>query len=347
MYEDMTFENIMKSMLARCRDDVDRREGSIIYDATAAVAYHLVEMYFLLDNYLGLVFPDTSAGEFLDRFVAAFNIERKAATKAVREGRFNREIPEGSRFTTVGDVPLVFQTAGILSAEGGVYTYQMECETPGKDGNGYYGNLIPVEYISGLEMAELGAVLDSGADRETDASLRERFLARVRRPSTSGNVNDYYNWAMSVAGVGAARIFPLAEGPGTVKVVIASENRTAADESLISRAWDHIEEMRPIGATVKVVSATEKAVNISAGVRLSAGTNLGTAQEQFLEMADACLQANAFEARYISLARIGNLLLDVAGVEDYDGLLLNGRAENIVLQDEEIAVIGAVRLEVL
>ncbi len=56
---------------------------------------------------------------------------------------------------------------------------------------------------------------------------------------------------------------------------------------------------------------------------------------------------NAFEARYISLARIGNLLLDVAGVEDYDRLLLNGRAENIVLQDEEIAVIGAVRLEVL
>ncbi len=347
MYEEMTFENIMKSMLARCREDMDRREGSIIYDSTAAVAYHLAEMYFLLDNYLGLVFPDTSAGEFLDRFSAAFNIERKAATKAVREGKFDRELPEGSRFTTTGDTPHVFSVSGLEGVEDGVYTYRMECESPGKEGNGYFGLLVPVAYITGLGRAELGAVLVPGADRETDEALRERLFARIRRPSTSGNANDYYNWAMSVPGVGAARVFPLADGPGTVKVVIASEGRTAADAALVSQALGYIEEMRPIGATVEVVSATEKAVNISAGVRLSTGTNLGAAQVLFGKAADVYLQDSAFGPRYISHARIGNLLLDVPGVEDYDRLLLNGSPGNVALEDEEIAVIGAVRLEVL
>lgn len=49
---------------------------------------------------------------------------------------------------------------------------------------------------------------------------------------------------------------------------------------------------------------------------------------------------------YVSLARVGNLLLGTDGVEDYSGLLLNGVSGNMALTEEEIAVTGTVTLEV-
>ena len=59
------------------------------------------------------------------------------------------------------------------------------------------------------------------------------------------------------------------------------------------------------------------------------------------------LQDNAFDIEYVSLARAGNILLNVAGVEDFSELMLNGQAGNVALADEEIAVAGAVSLGVM
>lgn len=59
------------------------------------------------------------------------------------------------------------------------------------------------------------------------------------------------------------------------------------------------------------------------------------------------LQEGAFDISYISLARVGNLLLNTAGVEDFTDLRLNGQSVNVSLADEEIAVAGIVTLEVM
>lgn len=101
-------------------------------------------------------------------------------------------------------------------------------------------------------------VLKEGSEEESTEALRERFLFKVQKPSTSGNIYDYYNWTIECAGVGAAKIYPLALGPGTVKVVIADAERSAATPELIEQVKNHIEELRPIGADVSVVSAREK-----------------------------------------------------------------------------------------
>ncbi|PKB52312.1 hypothetical protein CRH03_25265 [Clostridium sp. HMb25] len=52
---------------------------------------------------------------------------------------------------------------------------------------------------------------------------------------------------MECNGVGAAKVFPLADGPGTVKVVIADEDRSGASAALINKVKEHIEGLRPIG----------------------------------------------------------------------------------------------------
>lgn len=43
MYEEQTFEAIIKRMLDRVSGDVDKREGSVIYDALAPIAFSLAE----------------------------------------------------------------------------------------------------------------------------------------------------------------------------------------------------------------------------------------------------------------------------------------------------------------
>lgn len=347
MYEEMTYDNIMEAMFARLPDSLDKREGSIIYDATAAVSYQLAAMYFQLGNFADLVLPDTSAGEYLTRMVEAFGLTRKAATKAVRQGIFDKELPTGTRFSTSGDAVLIFAVSDLISSENSTFIYELVCETAGKGGNECSGVLLPVEYINGLGRAELGGIVTAGTDEEDDESLRERLFAKVQLPSTSGNANDYYNWAMACAGIGAAKVFPLADGPGTVKVVVASEEKTAVEETLIKKVADYIETMRPIGATVAVTSARELTVSVTAKVKLTSETTLAKAQSTFQNLVASYLQGNAFQAEYISLARIGSLLMDVTGVEDFSDLQLNGTAANITLEDEEIAVCGAVRLEVM
>ena len=52
MYEDMTYENILQGMLNRVPEDIDKREGSVIYDALAPAAYFLADQYFQLENFV-------------------------------------------------------------------------------------------------------------------------------------------------------------------------------------------------------------------------------------------------------------------------------------------------------
>lgn len=230
MYEDMTYENLLNAMLRRVPDDIDKREGSIVYDALGPVAYTQAELYFLMRNFLDLVLPDKSVGEFQDRFLVAFNVFRKPATKAIRKVETTGPIELESRWELEGTTYKIIERVSETE-------YKAECEQEGTIGNMYFGKMAPISYIVGTDVV-LSDILLEGTKEESDKALRERFLIKVRKPSTSGNKYAYYNWAMACKGVGAAKIFPLAYGPGTVKVVIADENKTAATPALLKDVWE-------------------------------------------------------------------------------------------------------------
>lgn len=122
---------------------------------------------------------------------------------------------------------------------------------------------------------------------------------------------------------------------------------SAAGTGVLKMVREHIEELRPIGADVTVASVVEKAVNVSAGIKLQAGMNLGVVQNAFQAALTEYLHKEALDLSYVSLARVGNLLLGTEGVEDYSNLLLNGVSGNMALTEEEIAVTGTVALEVM
>lgn len=239
MYEHMTYEAILQRMLDRVPNDVDKREGSVIYDALAPAAAELAQMYAELDININLFFGDTSSGEFLERRAADFGITRNPATKAKRKGIFYDganalfDVPIGSRFSIGG---LNFITISKIA----VGQFELECETPGIVGNQQFGAMVPIEYIPGLARAELADVLVAGLDKETDKSLRERYLQRVRNPSSSGNRADYIRWASEVPGVGGVSVVPVKYGPGTVSVALIGLDKKPASRSLVDQVQDYI-----------------------------------------------------------------------------------------------------------
>ncbi len=343
MYEDTTYEVILDRMLRRARENnpgIDtRRQSAPVYAALAPAAVELQNAYIELGWILDQMFAETAVREYLVKRCAEWGITPHPATKAVLKGEFNINVEIGSRFS-LGTLNYV----AIERIEECIY--RMECETAGSAGSRDLGTMVPIDYIQGLTKAELTGILDSGSDEESTEALLDRYLTKVRKPSTSGNRYDYYNWAMECKGVGAAKVFPLASGPGTVKVIIADNGMSAADTALIKAVRDHIEELRPIGADVTVASVTEKAVNVSANIRLQAGQNLGTVQNTFQAALTDYLHKEALDMSYVSLAKVGNLLLGTDGVEDYTNLLLNGVSGNVSLAEEEVAVTGTITLEV-
>lgn len=343
MFEDTTYEKILKRMLDRIPESFDKREGSLLYDALAPSAAEMQILYISLDNVLREAFGDTADREFLVKRAAEYGIIPNKAQAAEWRGIFSPdeiEVETGERFSRGKMNFRVMEKLG----DGG---YRLICESVGAAGNDSAGAMIPINYIAGLERAQLTELLIPGTDEEDTEDFRSRYLAAVRKPSTSGNRYDYYNWAMECSGVGAAKIFPLSDGPGTVKVLIANEERKGAAPALINSVKEHIEELRPIGATVTVASASEKEIHVTAGVRLKNGLYLGSVQDALSRRLSEYLGRNAFEISYVSLAKVGSLLLDVEGVEDFSDLMLNGEAGNVLLQKEEIAIAGTISLEMM
>jgi len=177
VYEAQTFEAILQRMLSRVTDNVDKRPGSVIYDALAPAAAELAQLYAELDINYNLSFADTASGDYLTRRAAEFGVQRKPAVKARRVGRFYGEgdapidVPLGSRFGISG---LFYTVVSKLGA--GIYA--LECETAGAAGNQPYGALLPVDYVAGLVRAELATVIVPGEEEEDDESLRQRTAVR-------------------------------------------------------------------------------------------------------------------------------------------------------------------------
>lgn len=340
---DTSYAGILKRMLDKVSAKFDKREGAVIYDALAPTAIEHQLIYMDMETLEREMFADTASREYLIKRASERGITPKEATPARWKATFDPpelNISIGERFNN-DDMNLV--VTGKLSP--GVY--ELECETAGAAGNALAGSLLPMEYINGLRAATLTELLDAGTDEEDTEAFRDRYLEILRKPASSGNVNDYYNWAMSVTGVGAAKIYPLASGPGTVKVVIASADKKAASSTLVNEVQEYIDSVRPVGATVTVLSATELPVNITAKISIEQGENSASVQSKFQLAIIRYLAANAYETGSINLSMIGKILLDTEGVTDYSNLKLNGTAENVNLTEEQIAVIGTVTLEVV
>ena len=105
------------------------------------------------------------------------------------------------------------------------------------------------------------------------------------------------------------------------------------------------EGQAPINHRVTVEPVTSIAINISATLVITAGYVSSTVKAAVTENIKAYIKSLVFTAdndvRYV---RVGNAILDTAGVTDYSNLLVNSGTANIPVGVQEVAVLGTVTL---
>lgn len=157
--EKNTYDNIINRSLNRVRDDIDKREGSIIYDAISPIAVELAQAYILIDSLMDLVFVDTSVGEYLDKLCEQIGIHRKVATKAIRKGIFYDE-KENKIDVEIGSIFSIDEINYSVIEKNDIGEFKLECTAAGKIGNQPLGILLPVEYnIKNLGIARITDIL--------------------------------------------------------------------------------------------------------------------------------------------------------------------------------------------
>lgn len=357
MYESQTYEAILQRMLDRVPNDVDKRQGSIIYDALAPAAVELAQIYIELDINIDLSYADTATGEYLERRTSEFGVNRKQATFAKRKGLFYAsgdvlmDAPIGSRFS-IGD--LNYEVTEKVSTGQFILT----SETIGSVGNEPFGSLIPIDYIENLARAELTDILIAGADEETDEPLRNRYFGAVNEQPFGGNVADYKQNIQDIDGVGGVKIYPTWQGGGTVKATIISSDYNVPSTQLVNDVQTLIDPtinsglgigQAPIGHQVTIFGVTSSTINTSAKLVLQSGTTLGQVQQDVEDAINAYLlllrQTWKDEtSTTVRISQIESRILAVNGVLDVSETALNGTASNVSLTSDQIPIMGTVTL---
>lgn len=228
MYENQTFNTIMQRMLNNVSDDIDKREGSIIYTALAPLALELETYYEALDEVLTETFADTASYYYLTKRAAERNIypiEATPSTLRMMADPPTAEIEVGDRFTSE-DYELTFE---VISGDDITGAYDIVCLTEGIIGNLESGTLIPVDEINGLESAKIqgavlyddkgnkilddngnetykSAVIVPGVDEEDVETFRERYFSSLHSKAFGGNREDYINKIKENSQVGACKV---------------------------------------------------------------------------------------------------------------------------------------------
>lgn len=344
--DEMTFDYIMNRMLESVPDTVDKREGSIIYDALAPAAAELVKCYMELDVVMDETFVDTASLQYLMLRCKERGVAIQGETAAVIEGVFTPpsvELTAGLRFNC--DEVNYTITEKISAGH-----YKLEAETLGTVGNKYSGLLLPIQTVNGLETAQIAAVLIPAEDGDTTDTLREKYYASIDGEAFGGNVADYREKVNAITGVGGVKVYPVWNGGGTVKLTIIASDFTAPSTELISKVQTAIDPeqnhgegmgLAPIGHTVTVTGAKYADLTITANVTFAAGWNWENGKSQIVSVANAylnelCKEWPENETTIVRISQIETHLLTADCIVDIDGTTVNGSTKNIELAADEI-----------
>lgn len=352
MYESQTFETLLARALARVATNVDKREGSLVMNAIAPVSAEHANLYILLDDIIRNGYVDTAeVREYVVYRCKERGIIPYEATKAVLKGKFNMSIPLGSRFS---QDELNYTALAFIEEAEGYYYYQMECETAGEIGNKSFGELTAIEYIHKDLEGELIELLIPAEDDESIESLKKRYASSFEGTTFGGNKRYYKEKTKAINGVGGCIVVPVWNGGGTVKLLITDSEFNKATSVLVESVQAQVDPspqgegngFAPIGHTVTVTTPEEFTVNIAVRITFKEGhswsqlkANVTTAlEEYFAELREAWENENLV----VRISQVENRILNLEGVLDVADTTLNGVADNLVVEREELPILGEV-----
>lgn len=300
MFEGQTYEVILQRMQDRVSDKLDKREGSLIYDTHSPAALELQFLYIELEQLVRDAYGDTASREFLIKRCAERGITPYPAANAVLKGEFTPTGIDvlGKRFS-IGD--LNYTVTERISA--GVY--RVTCETAGTVGNQYLDTLVPIDYISGLETAQLTELLIPGEDEEDTGALRRRYYASFDEKAFGGNVRDYIEKTGAIAGVGAVKVTRAWNGDISPTDLIPDEAVQTWYASVVGGLSNEVKAW----LTAVYTAATEKKLTTGGTVLLTIlSSDFSAASDALLERVQAEIDPEESAGEGYGLAPIGHVV---------------------------------------
>ena len=267
MFEEYDFDTLLDKMLSNVDDRMDKREGSVIYDAVAPAALELANFYINLDMTLDEVFAESASYYYLIKRASERGLLPKEETNAIL---LMRVVPSETKIS-VGDRfnldELNYTVTSIIDGNAG--TYQVQCETAGIVGNQQLGVLLPIETeneLNDMESATLEEVLIPGEDEEDVETFRERYFASFDNEAFGGNKADYVEKVNNIDGIGGCK--PIRAWSGgynpskmiptdEVKTWFESQSKDTLGENIynwLSTIYNaSINKLLTVGGTVKLI----------------------------------------------------------------------------------------------
>lgn len=190
LFNDKTYENLLSRAMARIPAGIDKREGSVVFNANAPSMAMLAEFYIALDFVIAASHIATAPREYLIMLGNDRSIPIKTATAAEFYVGFDIEVPIGSRFS-LDDINVQVEAFEKTDESLNLYLYKAVCETKGAAFNNYSGILIPIQYIDGLKTAKITGLAKPGSDDEDTELYRSRLLNSIGNHAFGGNKADY------------------------------------------------------------------------------------------------------------------------------------------------------------
>ena len=342
MFSYQTYERLIKRILANAKaNNLDTREGSVSFNLIAPLVEELAKAYILMGDVLNMAFIEDTFDEYLEKRTHEFGIYRKEGEKSTGvievTGQDRAYIENGSivvsdglEFVVLNDIMLPYDNVIYVEAMDVGYRYNLPA-----------GSTFTLkEARKGIEMLTNPTEFTNGVDIETDEDLKERFKYIIQNPRTSGNVNNYKEWALECPGVGKVQVFPLWNGNGTVKVNILGDDHKPCSTEIIEKVYNHIEEKRPIGATVTVTTSETLSVDFNILFESEDDYANELVQEQITNSLREYVDSLGEDENIVyvkALSAIG----DLDGVKDVIEFTINGERTNIEL-GEKIAFINSI-----
>lgn len=355
MYEDKTYKSILADAKNDIGDEVIKVEGSLVHNALSALAYEMEKVYIQIDYIIEQSHAGTADIEHLEMIALDRAIIRKAATNAYVKAEFNVAVPIGSRYNLKG-----YNYRAVEVINDSLHQYKMIVEETGAGPNSLRGDLIPIDYVEGLESAKVTELLVAGDDEESKESLYKRYLESFTSQSFAGNIAAYKEKFSSIQGIGGSKIYPTWKGAGTVKAVLISSDYTAVSDYLINQIRVEAVPAKgsgygwvPIGHDLTIESVKEVVINISTQITYATGYSSSNLSEKIKEkikeylkdIAKTWKDGDEHTEAIIYISRLEAVILDVQGVLDVNNTALNKSSGNLTLHSDEIPKLGEVGLK--
>ncbi len=359
------FQTILNRLLSRIPDTLDKRQGSIIYDALAPAAAELSQCYISLDVYKDQTNLENATSENLDNRVADFGVTRNSPTFAQRIGEFkntNNEPMEIELNTKFGIPNIEGGYTYMVTSEIELGKYVLICETAGTVGNEYFGELLPVTSVNDLGEAKLTGIYIAGEDEESDESLRGRTIDKLRETPFGGNIAEYKQYVEDIDGIGACMVIPIWNGGGTVKIVPVTNSYDIPSSAKINEIQTLLDPTQnsgqgigiaPIGHIVTVSAPNKLTINVSADIQIDSTHSLSGLEESIKQSIGNYInevQMNWSDAESLTIytSRLLASILSVKGVVNAENLKINNSSSNLTIypktDDNDFPMLGEVVL---